>query len=264
MMTMSLNDYLAQKGVLSPFSDFMLDKLRIPHGLTARGWERLQKEAEKVRITYAEKRQQAIMEYNALLASGEIQAPSKLQRLLATANGHPDNASTQASRRLLRKRGIDWKTGENLNYYVRLLAASEVKDIFGMNGYPDVSAEEWIQDNPDFAWGIFESGTEKLAGYCTIGYADTGYPSIDNYPLKTADSLYLSDVYVMPEYRHQHMATNMIEEVIAMRWHKEKKKEAVFLSTLTDDLQKLYLPIGFIPIDRDGNMVLIPYSSQIG
>ena len=161
MMTISLNDYLAQKGVLSPFSDFMLDKLRIPHGLTARGWERLQKEAEKVRITYAEKRQQAIMEYNALLASGEIQAPSKLQLLLATANGHPDNASTQASRRLLRKRGIDWKTGENLNYYVRLLAASEVKDIFGMNGYPDVSAEEWIQDNPDFAWGIFESGTEK-------------------------------------------------------------------------------------------------------
>ena len=68
----------------------------------------------------------------------------------------------------------------------------------------------------------------------------------------------------MPEYRHQHMATNMIEEVIAMRWHKEKKKEAVFLSTLTDDLQKLYLPIGFIPIDRDGNMVLIPYASQIG
>lgn len=264
MMTISLNDYLAQKGALSPFSDFMLDKLRIPHGLTARGWERLQKEVEKVRITYAEKRQQAIMEYNALLASGEIQAPSKLQRLLATANGHPDNTSTQAARRLLRKRGIDWKTGENLNYYVRLLAASEVKDIFGMNGYPDASAEEWIQDNPDFAWGIFESGTEKLVGYCTIGYADTGYPSIDNYPLKTADSLYLSDVYVMPEYRHQHMATNMIEEVIAMRWHKEKKKEAVFLSTLTDDLQKLYLPIGFIPIDRDGNMILIPYASLIG
>ena len=60
------------------------------------------------------------------------------------------------------------------------------------------------------------------------------------------------------------MATNMIEEVIAMRWHKEKKKEAVFLSTLTADLQKLYLSIGFIPIDRDGNMVLIPYASQIG
>lgn len=89
MMTMSLNDYLAQEGVLSPFSDFMLDKLRIPHGLTARGWERLQKEAEKARITYAEKRQQAIREYNALLASGEIQAPSKLQRLLATANVIP-------------------------------------------------------------------------------------------------------------------------------------------------------------------------------
>lgn len=54
MMTMTLNDYLAHRGVLSPFSDFMLDKLRIPHGLTARGWERLQKEAEKARITYAE------------------------------------------------------------------------------------------------------------------------------------------------------------------------------------------------------------------
>ena len=49
-MTMTLNDYLAHRGVLSPFSDFMLDKLRIPHGLTARGWERLQKEAEKAEL----------------------------------------------------------------------------------------------------------------------------------------------------------------------------------------------------------------------
>ena len=170
-MTMSLNDYLAQEGVLSPFSDFMLDKLRIPHGLTARGWERLQKEAEKARITYAEKRRQAIREYNALLASGEIQAPSKLQRLLATANGHPDNTSTQAARRLLRKRGIDWKTGENLNYYVLNLfekgRAIRIRKKEANLLFEKMS--RFCRENFNISMSLYYAGkTEEDIGSCTL------------------------------------------------------------------------------------------------
>lgn len=33
---MTMDEYLGLKGFDSPFSDYMLDKLRIPHGLTQR------------------------------------------------------------------------------------------------------------------------------------------------------------------------------------------------------------------------------------
>jgi hypothetical protein len=47
-------------------------------------------------------------EFDSLVANGEIREPSPLESLKARANGHPDNQSTQAARRLLVKRGIDW------------------------------------------------------------------------------------------------------------------------------------------------------------
>ena len=39
---------------------------------------------------------------------------STVERLLRHATGHEDNSSTQAARRALAKRGIDWKTGKKL------------------------------------------------------------------------------------------------------------------------------------------------------
>ena len=41
--------------------------------------------------------------------NGEIREPTRNEKLIATANGNPDNECTIAARRLLNKKGIDWR-----------------------------------------------------------------------------------------------------------------------------------------------------------
>lgn len=110
--TMSLDEYLGTKGLSSPISDFMDDKMRIPHGLTQRQKKQLEKEASVARNEYAEKRQAAIAEYNSKVESGQIKQPSRIDSLVRQAHGHSDNPSVQAARKALEKRGIDWRTGK--------------------------------------------------------------------------------------------------------------------------------------------------------
>lgn len=107
---MSLEDYLAKKGVLSPFSDYTLDKLRSNRQLkTANGQKRFEQECAKHREEYAEKRNAAIREYHQLVKEGKIIPKTLIERTIERANGHPDNASTQAARRICQKRGINWR-----------------------------------------------------------------------------------------------------------------------------------------------------------
>lgn len=107
---MSLEDYLGSKGLSSPYSDFVLDKLRGNRQLrTERGQKRFQDECDKHRIEYAEQREAAIKEYNRLVESGEIIPKTFIERTVERANAHPDNPSTQAARRICEKRGIDWR-----------------------------------------------------------------------------------------------------------------------------------------------------------
>lgn len=107
----TLDEYLGKRGLASPVSDFMTDKMRIPHGLTQRQRKQLEKEADRARIEYSEKREAAIREYKEKVKSGEIKEKSRIDVLIDRARGHADNESTQAARRLLEKKGIDWKTG---------------------------------------------------------------------------------------------------------------------------------------------------------
>ena len=107
---MSLEDYLASKGVSSPFSDFVLDKLRSNRKLkTDRGKKQFEKECDKHRIEYAEKRNAAIDEYYQLVEEGKIIPKTLIEKTIERANGHPDNPSTQAARRMCEKRGINWR-----------------------------------------------------------------------------------------------------------------------------------------------------------
>lgn len=107
---MSLEDYLASKGLSSLFSDFILDKLRSNRQLkTERGRKRFEDECTKHRIEYAEKRNTAINEYYKLVDQGKIVPKTLIEQTIERANGHPDNASTQAARRICEKRGIDWR-----------------------------------------------------------------------------------------------------------------------------------------------------------
>lgn len=110
----SLDEYLGERGLSFPVSDFMLDKTRIPHGLTSRAKKRMHREADIARNDYSKRRIAAINEYNAKVKNGEIRKPNIIETSLKTAHGHEDNPSVQAARRMLEKRGIDWKTGKKL------------------------------------------------------------------------------------------------------------------------------------------------------
>lgn len=52
-------------------------------------------------------------EYRAMLSRGEIRQPTKTERIIKAANGHPDLESTQAARRMAMAMGINWKSEKN-------------------------------------------------------------------------------------------------------------------------------------------------------
>lgn len=107
----TLDEFLGRRGLRSPVDDYMLDKLRLPHGQTLRQRNAMEKEAWRRQVEYSNRRQAAIKEYNQLKESGKIKERTHIEQLLRTARGNPDNDSVQAARRALEKRGINWKTG---------------------------------------------------------------------------------------------------------------------------------------------------------
>ena len=109
MKKQSLEEYLGERGLAAPFSDYMFDKLRQPHGLTARQQKRLEAHAHAAADKYAAARAVAIKEYEGKVAAGEITPKSLVEELIDKANGHPDNEATQAARRVLAKQNINWE-----------------------------------------------------------------------------------------------------------------------------------------------------------
>lgn len=114
-------EYLASKGLGSPMSDYMLDKMRIPHGETARQMAKRKQEAERAMEEHAAQKEAARKEYREKIANGELREPTKeeaeqkrIDALVKTANGHDDNPSVQAARRVLDKRGVEWKKNEDI------------------------------------------------------------------------------------------------------------------------------------------------------
>jgi antirestriction protein ArdC len=103
---MDLNEYLAKKGLSFISSDYMLDKMKLPKGETMRQRQQRLKEADRVENDYQNRRSEAIKEYYEKVKSGELIPKTKEEHTLEAAQGHPDNASTQAARRMLVKRGI--------------------------------------------------------------------------------------------------------------------------------------------------------------
>lgn len=100
---MTEEDYLASKGYgFNGFGDAALHKGNYQD---RPGQALLERQHQKDK-TYAERREELRKEYAEKLASGEIRKPTKLEQLKKVASGHDDNASVQAARRLLQKRGI--------------------------------------------------------------------------------------------------------------------------------------------------------------
>ena len=58
------------------------------------------------------KREQLRQEYRDKVRAGELRPPTVTEQRILTANGHPDNPSVQAARRLLAKQGVDWQSAK--------------------------------------------------------------------------------------------------------------------------------------------------------
>lgn len=108
----TLEEFLGERGLAFPVSDYMLDKTKIPHGLTARQRVKLENDAARAAEEYQQRRNAAIDEYHRLLEEGKIVDKTWLEIALERAGGREENNSTQAARRVLAKRGYNWKTGE--------------------------------------------------------------------------------------------------------------------------------------------------------
>lgn len=111
---MSEQEYLNRAGVGSVMSDFMVDKVKLRNGTTQRQRKSMERDAAKARNEYAARRASVKAEYEKKVQSGEMRPPSMIESALKTAQGHPDNTATQAARRMLKKRGYDWRTGKRL------------------------------------------------------------------------------------------------------------------------------------------------------
>lgn len=72
-------------------------------------WRRQMKTRADRNAELAKRRSELWEEYQRLVAEGKIRPPSRMEELLMIANGHEDRAQTHAARRVLAKRGIDWR-----------------------------------------------------------------------------------------------------------------------------------------------------------
>lgn len=64
---------------------------------------------EQVTQKYAEVEEGRAV-YRQMLAEGKVRPPTRIERLITKANGHEDNAATQAARGLLTRYGVTWET----------------------------------------------------------------------------------------------------------------------------------------------------------
>jgi len=111
---MSLDDFYAKQGCLFAVSGDSLDKCRFPHGRTESQRKRDSQQAILTGKNYMERRQEARLLYEKLVSEGKIIPKTKKELMIEKANGHPDNPSVQAARRMCEKRGIEWKSGRGI------------------------------------------------------------------------------------------------------------------------------------------------------
>ena len=114
VQVMTEEEYLASKGYgAMGYSEPGLHKssARVSQNTRDKQAQQVMENAQE----YDAKREELRQEYQAKLESGEIRKPTNIEKLLRTAQGHEDNQSVKSARKLLEKRGIDWKTGEKIN-----------------------------------------------------------------------------------------------------------------------------------------------------
>ncbi len=120
----TMDEYLGALGLKSPISDYLDDKWKVPHGMTASQEAKYKKEAQAAADEYHAKRDAAIADYKAKVKAGQIVPPSKLHEIVKACSGHPDHESVKAAKRVLKKR-------YNITYTAKLAKQLGIKTYFG-------------------------------------------------------------------------------------------------------------------------------------
>ena len=126
---MDEEEYLSKYGVDSPMSGIMADKF---YNLTNHEKKTLGKITREAQNKYYPEREKREKEYADLVRSGKVRPRTQAERMFISANGLPDRPHTQAARRMLTKRGIDWKTGKRIKG-------------FKGHGYPEIDPKTGIE-----------------------------------------------------------------------------------------------------------------------
>lgn len=102
MKVMTFEQYAASQGASrQDYGDAGLHKTNAR--LSKKQWGR-KVEAQRRRDAELYRRREELYEaYQDMVRSGDVRPPSRLERLRSTASGHPDNESTRAAKRLLKK-----------------------------------------------------------------------------------------------------------------------------------------------------------------
>ena len=76
-------------------------------------WRRQMKTRAERNAELSQRRAELWEEYQRLITERKIRPPSRIEKLLEVANGNEDRAQTHAARRVLAKRGIDWRAAHS-------------------------------------------------------------------------------------------------------------------------------------------------------
>ena len=176
---MSLDEYLGRRGLRAPFSDFMDDKLRLPHGETARQRVARERAANQAADDYQNRRAQAIREYQAAVDNGEIVARTRTESLLRIAQGNADHESVQAARRSLERRGINWRSeGDTGPLSLTLPGRPEdVYDIYGSGA--ENLPENAVGANKASPWAEFVASSKEFFPEGANAARDVDVPTTD-------------------------------------------------------------------------------------
>lgn len=73
-----------------------------------KAWSKIVNRQAKKDILLIDKREGLRQEFKSKIEKGEIRLPTRIEKLISTANGNSDNECVQAARMILQKQGIKW------------------------------------------------------------------------------------------------------------------------------------------------------------
>ena len=235
-----LDEYLAQKGLESPMSDFLTDKLKGNRQLkTERGQKRFDKEAKKEINSYHEQRQKAIDEYKNSVKEKKILPKTEIEKTIVAAYGHPDLDATHAARRMLAKRGISWKTGEAISKEMQIMSQDlyvEIKVAEEISGELNECLEE--------LYDISEKFNERIENFISeIEESPNVSVQISQGTEKIIEKTFIEEGKLLSQY-----ATGKIDFLEALKGSLTDEKQISFINDLQQRITEIIDPEVLEPV----------------